>query len=445
MKVSFIIILYLVVCNININAQIIVSPNSNTSMLVNQFLGPGINLSGSPTKYCNSNGTGIFTNGHATSCPLDSGIILSTGYASFLDRPATFTASAGLNYGMNDPDLYSLKAQSNTDICYLQFNFIPDYDSLVFDYVFGSEEYLEWVGSVFNDVFGFFITGPNPLGGNYNNVNFAVVPTTSSIVSINSINNISNSSYYINNYPTGSVPGVNDPNFTLDGYTTKMEIALSVVAGSIYTIKMVVGDVSDPLWDSYVLLHSKSFRSFSSINLPLDNFSFSGNKINDGILLEWEAAFGEGIEGFELEHSSNGITWERIGYIQSSGNSQTIQKYDFVHQGISSNWNYYRLKILNGNNDYVYSKTIAIEYTDNINCFHLYPTYVYNNQITIQSNYPLSNNSRFSIFDALGKSVLSKKITQFVENIDVSLLKSGWYIGQFESYGISKSMKFFIR
>ena len=105
-------------------AQIVVSRTSNTTTLIDQLLGDAITLSGSPTKYCNGNGTGTFSDGHTTSCPLDSGIILSTGYASFLNRPATFTASAGLNYGMNDPDLYSLNFQSNTDICFLM---LPGY------------------------------------------------------------------------------------------------------------------------------------------------------------------------------------------------------------------------------------------------------------------------------------------------------------------------------
>ena len=175
MKIYYTIIFLFFIGTPKISAQITVNTNSNTNLLVDQFLGTGMNLSGSPSKFCNSNGTGLFSNGHSTSCPLDSGIILSTGYASFLDRPATFTASAGLNFGMNDPQLLSLNPQSNTDICYLQFDFIPDYDSLAFEYVFGSEEYLEWVGSVFNDVFGFFVSGPNPQGGNYNNLNLALV------------------------------------------------------------------------------------------------------------------------------------------------------------------------------------------------------------------------------------------------------------------------------
>lgn len=446
MNIYFTVILFLFFLCSEGNAQLVVAPNSNTNMLVNEFLGAGISLSGTPTKFCNSNGTGFFSNGHSTSCPLDSGIILSTGYASFLDRTATFTASAGLNFGMNDPDLLTLNPQSNTDICYLQFDFIPTHDSLVFDYVFGSEEYLEWVGSVFNDVFGFFVTGPNPQGGTYNNTNLALVPTSSSIVSINSINDVSNSGYYINNYPTGAVSGINDPNFTLDGFTTKMEIGLSVVPNASYTIKMVVGDVSDPLWDSYVLLHSRSFRSFSATTLAIQLLSFTGKETNDGILLEWET--GQEIEhrGFEIEHSLDGVYWDKIGDIEGVGNSQTVNAYSLLHQDNLQRWNYYRLAIIDQAGNTVYSDVLAVECKKDNNGFNLFPTYVSksNRIITIETKDLSSEDCTLTIYDILGKEVLAKKLANRREEIDISSLKQGCYLGTFGTVGLRKTIQFFV-
>ena len=68
-----------------------------------------------------------------------------------------------------------------------------------FNYVFASEEYLEYVGSI-NDAFGFFLSGPNPAGGNYVNVNLAIVPGTANTpVTIDNVNDATNSNYYIDN------------------------------------------------------------------------------------------------------------------------------------------------------------------------------------------------------------------------------------------------------
>src|SRR5690606_12870607 len=49
---------------------------------------------------------------------------------------------------------------SKYDMQVLQFNFVPYSDTVRFKYVFGSEEFLEYCGTDYNDVFGFFISGP---------------------------------------------------------------------------------------------------------------------------------------------------------------------------------------------------------------------------------------------------------------------------------------------
>jgi hypothetical protein len=61
-------------------------------------------------------------------------------------------------------------------------------DTLKFRYAFGSEEYMEFANSSFNDVFGFFISGPNPSGGSYTNQNIALIPGTATPVTINNVN-----------------------------------------------------------------------------------------------------------------------------------------------------------------------------------------------------------------------------------------------------------------
>jgi len=81
------------------------------------------------------------------------------------------------------------------DATTFEFNIVPQGDSLKFGFVFASEEYLEWVGSSFNDVFGFFISGP----GIGVDVNIALIPGTSDAVAINNVNHIDNSEYFVDN------------------------------------------------------------------------------------------------------------------------------------------------------------------------------------------------------------------------------------------------------
>ena len=87
------------------------------------------------------------------------------------------------------PLLNFLTTATTYDASVLEFDFVPLNDTVKCRFVFGSEEYSEWVGSTFNDVFGFFVTGPRPDSGLYNNYNIALVPETDIPVSINNVNN----------------------------------------------------------------------------------------------------------------------------------------------------------------------------------------------------------------------------------------------------------------
>src|SRR5205823_743581 len=73
---------------------------------------------------------------------------------------------------------------STYDACILEFDFKPAGDTVKFNYVFGSEEYTSFTCSSFNDVFGFFISGP----GFAVPTNIALVPGTTIPVCINSVN-----------------------------------------------------------------------------------------------------------------------------------------------------------------------------------------------------------------------------------------------------------------
>src|SRR5690606_16446232 len=76
-----------------------------------------------------------------------------------------------------DPDLTVLINGPTFDKCIVEFDFVTTGDSVRFDYVFGSEEYLNYTCSYFNDVFGFFLSGPGiagPFTGGAKNI--AIVP-----------------------------------------------------------------------------------------------------------------------------------------------------------------------------------------------------------------------------------------------------------------------------
>ncbi len=66
------------------------------------------------------------------------------------------------NPGGGDANLNALIAPRSTfDAAVLQFNFVPEFNLIRFDYVFSSDEYNEYANTEFDDVFGFFVNGVN--------------------------------------------------------------------------------------------------------------------------------------------------------------------------------------------------------------------------------------------------------------------------------------------
>lgn len=221
-----------------------------------------------------ANAAGTF-NGSGTALGLNSGIVLTTGRASLSIGPDNANSLGFNNIGAGDPDLTVLAAGFSTyDASVLQFDFIPQSDTLRFNYIFGSEEYPEYVNSGYNDVFGFFISGPG-FAGPYSGgaVNIALIPGTSTPVAIDNVNNgysgsepatgpCDNCAYYVDNS--------NGPAVQYDGHTVVLTAQAVVVPCQTYHIKIAIADAGDGALDSGVFLEAGSFTASGAEAVELE-------------------------------------------------------------------------------------------------------------------------------------------------------------------------------
>ncbi len=214
-------------------------------------------------------GVGYFENG-ASSIGIDEGIILSTGQIANAHPPNNSTDLSGdFDDASGDSDLNQMAANNIYDAVGIEFDFVPLDSFVSFRYVFASEEYCEFVGSIYNDVFGFFISGPG-INGNFANnaINVALVPGTDEFVSINSVNHITNEQYYIGNeleedadwcgFDYTNTPYLNDIQY--DGFTQNFNAVLKLIPCQTYHIRLVVADVGDNFYDSAIFLEAGSFN-----------------------------------------------------------------------------------------------------------------------------------------------------------------------------------------
>lgn len=235
-------------------AQLDVNIGYTDLELAETLVGEGIEIV-SVTSDCYSQAFGKF---NCIDCNLgiDSGIVMTSGKAINAEGPNNSGATGFDNGWSDDADLEALPGVGAIfDACVLEMDIIPNFDTIRFYYVFGSDEYLEWVDFA-NDAFAFWISGPGIVGDQ----NIALIPGTTTAVTINNVNNVDYSAYYINNPSSGAA--LTDPYYIdYDGFTVVLEAFHEVTPCETYHLKLAVGDQLDGSWDSGVFLKANSLTT----------------------------------------------------------------------------------------------------------------------------------------------------------------------------------------
>ncbi|KPP93105.1 MAG: Hint domain [Rhodobacteraceae bacterium HLUCCA08] len=228
--------------------------NYNTSatatQMANAIFGNGVTVVGA--SYSGSSySSAIYSGGDTISpgvTPGDTGVILSTGVASWFTRvgpqsnvsPSTSYNSGGPN---GDADFNAVAGAQTYDASFLEVDFIPDADVMTIQFVFSSDEYPEYSNSVYNDMVGVWVNGTH--------VPLSVTQTQTAVGEVNQNENIN---LYNNN--TSS-----QYNTEMDGFTVTMSLTMPVNAGEVNSIKVGIADVVDSQYDSNLLIAGDSIQT----------------------------------------------------------------------------------------------------------------------------------------------------------------------------------------
>lgn len=243
-------LLFLLISACGLHAQLIVTPGGSPTNIVNSLIGNGMTVS-NITMNCPANAYGTFSNGNTTNLGLTNGILLTTGSATMAIGPNNSASQGNCNNtSSSDPQLIAIEPLATYDLCVLEFDIVPQCTQLTIRFVFGSEEYPEFVNASFNDAFGFFISGPGPAPSCtpnfYQNTNVATLPNNTTPVSIDNVNANTNAMYYVNN--------TNGATIQYDGFTTVLTRTINLCPCQTYHWKFAIADAGDCIYDSGVFL-----------------------------------------------------------------------------------------------------------------------------------------------------------------------------------------------
>jgi Lectin C-type domain/HYR domain/Calx-beta domain len=243
--------------------QLVVNELATNATMTSLIQGSGVTI----TNFVITKGTdqqvSSFVNTNGTNNPLTiaNGVLLSTGRGNnAVGANNNGGISTNYNVTWNDPDLMALGPLANKDVVIVEFDVTPKTDTLQLQFQFGSEEYLEYTCSSFNDVFAFLVSGPGISGPYANNAaNFAKLPDNTP-VSIGTVNqgvagsygtasncaSLANAAYFTNNTGNALIQA--------DGITKRLSVKGLVQPCSTYHVKCVLADAGDNVYDSFVWL-----------------------------------------------------------------------------------------------------------------------------------------------------------------------------------------------
>jgi len=182
-------------------------------------------------------------------------------------------------------------------------------------------------------------------------------------------------------------------------------LATDNIAGVLTTIQIRVKSYSDANGEQIIF---DDVYVHGIVALPVELISFNTTLINNEVKLEWETGSEINNDRFEVERSKDGINWELLTTVIGAGNSNTKLRYNIYDIMPYLGTSYYRLKQIDFDGSFSYSKTEVI------NNIKTLPVTIYPNpnrgKFKLEINDMLSDDILIIVNDGLGREIYSKVI-----------------------------------
>jgi hypothetical protein len=172
--------------------------------------------------------------------------------------------------------------------------------------------------------------------------------------------------------------------------------------------------------------------------VPVEMTMLTAEVLNEDVLISWQTATESNNKGFKIERrkSDKNDPWNEIGFINGRGTTTEKTNYSFTDKKISSGKYKYRLKQIDLDGTFTYSKVIELE-VNNPSEFSLMQNYPnpFNPKTMIGYSLPVKAKVEIRIYSSLGEYLFTiidetKEAGFFTYEFDASRLTSGTYIYQ---------------
>ena len=214
----------------------------------------------------------------------------------------------------------------------------------------------------------------------------------------------------------------------------------NLVVGSTYAFQLTVTDVAGASGSAVTDVNVVSGA------LPVEFSYFKGQSNSTGNLLQWGTATEQNNDYFSIERSNDGAAFSSIGKVTGSGTSTAAHDYSFTDtKAVTGNY-YYRLKQVDKDGKFDFSKVILVTGSSNAAAAQMYPNPV-QSSLSIVLNNDIKGNGKISVYDLAGHNVRQDAVVKNDKTlnavVNMNSLTPGLYIVEIQigdTYKLSKSI-----
>lgn len=231
----------------------------------------------------------------------------------------------------------------------------------------------------------------------------------------------------------------------LEGDTVLKNFDIYAAAGSeaAATIQLATATVNDGLMnlDLVAVNSGPAINAFELIpqagcgettTFPIELLSFGATRNNDQVVLNWETAFEENNDFFTIERSHDARSFIAVGKVNSKGNSQKAQTYQFTDERPMRNTsNFYRLKQTDLDGSFSYSQIVEVGMEDHT--FDFFPNPARRGEkLNVYLNMKTQSNVTLQLINTMGQVLAAKNINatagSSTHQLDLENISQGYYL-----------------
>jgi hypothetical protein len=154
-------------------------------------------------------------------------------------------------------------------------------------------------------------------------------------------------------------PGIN-PAISPDGSDANYGVDVIFTATTTIRYTQITDALANVCFQNNPELQTFILQPVNCAFLPVELADFRLTVNSRDVLLQWVTSSENNNRGFEVQRSTDGQDWHAIGFVQGAVDSQTPKRYQFTDRGLPEGKYFYRLKQVDLNGEFRYSKILSV-------------------------------------------------------------------------------------